>query len=51
MLAYGFRRRMLAGLVRAGLATTRHETSEAGSQRIKVSRIRITNDGRKALGG
>jgi hypothetical protein len=46
MLALGFRREMLAGLVLAGLAT---ETVRAGGATMKVERYRITDAGREAL--
>jgi hypothetical protein len=48
MLAHGFRREMLAGLVLAGLATVE---MKAGARTVKVERYRITDDGRKALKG
>jgi hypothetical protein len=46
MLALGFRREMLAGLVLAGLVT---ETMRAGGATMKVERYRITDAGRDAL--
>ena len=49
MLAHGFWRDMLAGLVLAGLATVVTETIRAGGPTIKVERYRITDDGCKAL--
>jgi hypothetical protein len=49
MLAHGFRREMLAGLVLAGLATVVTETMRAGTATTKVERYRITEDGRDAL--
>ena len=49
MLAHGFWREMLAGLVLAGLATVVTETMKAGAATIKVERYRITDDGRDAL--
>ncbi len=51
MLAHGFRREMLTGLVLAGLATVVTETMKAGAATIKVERYRITDDGRDALHG
>jgi hypothetical protein len=48
MFVNGFQRRMLAGLIRAGLATTRRDI-EAGGQ--TVGRIRITEAGRRPLEG
>jgi hypothetical protein len=47
MSANGFTRRMLAGLIRAGLVTVRRE--KAGGQ--LVGRVRITEPGRRALEG
>jgi hypothetical protein len=49
MLAHGFRREMLAGLVQAGLATVVTETMRAGAVTIKVERYCITGDRRDAL--
>jgi hypothetical protein len=49
MLAHGFRREMLAGLVLAGLATVVTDTMRAGARTVKVERYRITDDGRDAL--
>ena len=40
---------MLAGLVRAGLAATRHEVIKVGAKAIEVCRVRITAAGRRAL--
>jgi hypothetical protein len=45
MLAHGFKREMLAGLVLAGLATVVTETMRAGAATIKVERNRITGGG------
>jgi hypothetical protein len=47
MFASGFTRRMLADLIRAGLATAERE--KAGGQ--LVGRVRITEAGRRALEG
>ena len=49
MLAHGFKRETLAGLVQAGLATVVTETMRAGAATIKVERYRVTDDGRDAL--
>jgi hypothetical protein len=49
MFAQGFKRRMLANLICAGLATAQRENIKAGS--LAVGRIRITEAGRRALGG
>ena len=51
VVAYGIDRDTIAGLVRAGLATARIETVNAGSKPIKVRRYRITNAGQLALEG
>ena len=45
MHVHGFRRPMLAKLVRAGLATVQSETGKA----IAIGRIRITDAGRQWL--
>ena len=44
-------RRVLAGLVRAGLAVTKREVIMAGGRAVEVVRIRITAKGRKAIEG
>jgi hypothetical protein len=49
MFANGFTRRMLARLIRTGLATTQRENLKAGSQ--SIGRVRITEAGRRALEG
>lgn len=49
MIAHGFRRKMLAGLVLAGLATMVTETAETGALTVKIERYYITDDGRRAL--
>ena len=51
MHAHGFTRRTLAGLVRAELATARHEIVKAGDKTIDVGRVRITAAGRWAVEG
>jgi hypothetical protein len=51
LLAYGFDSDMIAGLVRAGLATARRETMRAGGKTTEVVRIRITDAGRRAIEG
>jgi hypothetical protein len=51
MLAHGFTRRTLGGLVRAGLAKAQRETIKAGSHPIEVGHVRITNAGRRMLEG
>src|SRR5260370_25893464 len=50
VLGPGFSRRMLASLVRAGLAATRCEVIKAGAKTIEVAlRFRITAAGRRGL--
>jgi hypothetical protein len=51
MLARGCTRRTLAGLVRAKLATARHEIVKAGGKTVDVGRVRITAAGRWAVEG
>ena len=50
LLTYGFRRKMLAGLVRTGLATAQRQTVKVRGQPAQVVRIRITDEGRRAIG-
>ncbi len=51
MLARGFTRRTLAGLVRAELATARREIVKVGDKTVDVGRVRITAAGRWAVEG
>jgi hypothetical protein len=51
LLAYGFRREMLAKLVLTGFASVATETMRAGGQTMKVERYRITDAGRMAVEG
>jgi hypothetical protein len=52
VLAHGFDRAMLAGLVHEGLATAQREVVTGPSRTvIKVVRIRITDAGRMAFEG
>jgi hypothetical protein len=51
VLAHGFSRDMLAGLVLAGLAMVVTETVKAGGPSLKVERYRITDDGRRMIEG
>jgi hypothetical protein len=48
--AHGFSSDMIAGLVRAGLATAERETMKAGAKPIDIVRVRITDAGREAVG-
>jgi len=50
MLAHGFTIPQMVELVRAGLATATTERLVAGSRKIEVARVRITDAGRRALG-
>jgi hypothetical protein len=51
MLAHGFRREMLAGLVLAELATiVTRMTRAGGATTMKIDHYLITDDGREALG-
>jgi hypothetical protein len=49
LLAHGFTVDMLAGLIRAGLATAQVERMMAGGRTMEVTRIRITDAGRRAI--
>ena len=47
---HGFKRHVLAGLVRRKLAAAEREVAMAGGSTIEVVRIRITAAGRRAIG-
>ena len=49
-MAQGFTTDTLAGLVRDGLATAAPETVMAGGRTIEITRVKITDAGRRALG-
>jgi hypothetical protein len=49
MLMHGFTADRLAGLVRGGLATAKSEHVRAGGRSIAVTRLRITDAGRRAI--
>jgi hypothetical protein len=49
VLVHGFKRQILTGLVRAGLAAAEREVVNARGKLVEVVRVRITDDGRKAL--
>ena len=51
MLAHGFAIGVLRDLVRDGLATAAREMVVSGRRRITVTRLRITDAGRRALAG
>ena len=46
---HGFDSDMVAGAVRAGLATAERETMKVGLKAVEVVRLRITAAGRKAI--
>jgi hypothetical protein len=46
---YGFSHKMLAGLVRSGLATAQRQTVRVSGQPVEVTRVRITEAGMQAL--
>jgi hypothetical protein len=48
---HGFKRRVLAGLVRRGLAAADREMVMAGGKAVEVVRLRITAAGRRAIEG
>jgi len=47
--AHGFDSDMVAGLMRAGLATAERETMNAGAKPVDAVRLKITAAGRKAI--
>jgi hypothetical protein len=49
MLAHGFNIEQMVELVRAGLATATPEWMVAGSHKMEVARVRITDARRRAL--
>jgi hypothetical protein len=51
MIAHGFTVDMLVKLIRAGLASAGTERMVAGGRSIEVTRVRITEAGRRALAG
>jgi hypothetical protein len=51
MLAHGFTIDMLVDMTRAGFATAQAECTQAGGRAIEVTRMRITDAGRRALAG
>ena len=50
-LAHGFTVELLVNIVRVGFATTQSERVRAGGQPIEVTRVHITDAGRRALRG
>jgi hypothetical protein len=51
VLAHGFSRDTVAGLVLAGLLTVVTETLRVGGPAVKIERVKITDDGHRALEG
>jgi hypothetical protein len=51
MLAHGFTRELIAGLLLAGLVTVVTDTARIGEETIDVDLVMITDAGRKALEG
>jgi hypothetical protein len=51
MLAHGFSRELIAGLVLLGLATVSTDVVRIGEQTIKVDVVIITDAGRRAIEG
>ena len=51
LLAHGFTVELLGSIVRAGFATAHSERVRAGGQPIEVTRVHITDAGRRALRG
>jgi hypothetical protein len=49
MLAHGFSIDMMVDLVNAGLATAQTERMVAGNRPMEVTRVKITDAGRRAL--
>jgi hypothetical protein len=49
MLAHGFTGETTAALIRGGLALATTERMRAGNRAIEVTRVRITDAGRRAL--
>jgi hypothetical protein len=49
--AHGFNSDMIAGLIRAGLATAERETMKVGAKPVEVLRVRVTDAGRRAIEG
>jgi hypothetical protein len=47
--AHGFTRRMLARLIRAGLATVQRRVIVAGDTPVEVGKVMITDAGRRAM--
>ena len=50
MMAHGFTSKLIAELVRAGVATAEARRVLAGGRTVDVTRIKLTDAGRQALG-
>jgi len=51
LIAHGFTSKQMVDLVGSGLATTTEERVIAGKKPMDVTRVRITDAGRRALSG
>jgi hypothetical protein len=51
MIAHGFTIVQMVELVNAGLATATAERNAAGSRKLEVAWVRITDNGRQVLAG
>jgi hypothetical protein len=51
LVAHGFTIDLLVELVRAGLATAKAQLAVAGGRPMEVTRVRITDAGRRVLAG
>jgi hypothetical protein len=51
MLTHGFTTAQMVELVRAGLASVSAERVVAGRTTVEIARVKITEAGRRALGG
>ncbi len=51
IVVHGFKRQILVGLVHAGLTTAEREVVNVFGKAVEIVRVRITDDGRKALAG
>jgi hypothetical protein len=50
VLAHGFRLDLLVELIRGGLATAKAQRVRAGRREMRVTYMKITDAGRRALG-
>ena len=49
LLAHGFTTELLASLVRDGLASVQRQSMKAGGGDVEVTRVKITDAGRRAI--